>query len=60
MLFPVNKNEMGPTVESVARLFPDVFSCIGSLLTLGLDSANVYNDRAFQLTEVFAPGQCAV
>lgn len=60
MLFPVNKNETWPAVESVARLFPDVFSCIGSLLTLALDSANVCTDRTFQLTEVFALGQCAV
>lgn len=60
MLFSVNKNQTWPAGESMKLLFPDVFSFIGSLLTLGLDSANMYTDHSFQLTEVFALGQCAV
>lgn len=60
MLFPECKNQTWPTGESLELLFPGVFSCIGSLLTLGLDSASTYTDHSFQLTEVFALGQCAV
>lgn len=52
----VTKNQTWPAVESMELLFPRVSSCIGSLLTLGLDSASMCTDHSFQLTEIFALG----
>lgn len=60
MLFLVNKILTWPAGQSMELLFPDVFTFIGSLLTSGLHSANMYTAYSFQLTKVFALGQCAV
>jgi len=57
---PVNKKQTCAAGESMQLLFPDVFSCVGGLLTLGPGSASVYTDHSSQLIELVALGQCAI